>query len=259
MDVFNLNMQSEPSRIEVYKLFDQIAPRYDIFNKVSSLGLDVIWRCRVAGMVKYQKKLKVLDVATGTADLLLSLFSAGCDISSAVGLDMSAKMLGIADRKIRRRNLTGLVSLKQADAMNIPFNNDSFNLATCAFGIRNLADTAAGLKQMYRILKPAGKVLILEFSLPRNRILKKIYLLYLRHIVPLLGRIITGDSCPYRYLNKTVEAFPNGEDFCRFMQDAGFINVQAVPMTFGVVNLYQADKPTKSTLEAKLRCSYNNS
>jgi len=237
-----LNIRSEPSRLDIYKLFDRIAPRYDIFNAVSSFDLDFVWRRRLARLLKNRKDLKVLDIATGTGDLLLALFDAGCNISSAVGLDMSANMLAIADRKFRRRNLSAKIILKQADALSLPFPDTVFNAVTCAFGIRNLTDVAEGLIQMRRVLKPAGRLLILEFSLPRNRPLKTLYLFYLRNIVPLLGKIIAGQSIPFRYLNQTIEIFPAGPDFCTLLQNAGFVNVQPVPLTFGVVTLYLAEK-----------------
>jgi len=224
-------------------MFDRIAPRYDLLNSLLSFGQACVWRRRIAQLLKDKKNLSVLDVATGTAELLISLFSAGVDISSAVGLDLSARMLAIADRKLRRRRLDSVVSLRLADAMNLPFGQSSFDVATCAFGIRNVTDAAAGLKQMHRVLKPGGKIFILEFSIPKNRVIRILYLLYFRNIVPLLGRLISGDSFAYRYLNMTSESFASGEEFCSLLQTAGFINAAVIPMTFGIVSLYYADKP----------------
>jgi demethylmenaquinone methyltransferase / 2-methoxy-6-polyprenyl-1,4-benzoquinol methylase len=232
----------QPSRIDVYKLFDRIATRYDLFNRISSFGLDVSWRRRLAASLKGQKQLKVLDVATGTGELLLSMLDTGCDISSAVGIDTSAKMLALAIDKFSRRDLTHKVSLKQADVLSLDFPDGQFNAVTCAFGVRNFTDTALSLKQMYRVLKPAGRLLILEFSLPKNRILKILFLLYLRFYIPLLGKIITGDYAAYRYLNKTIETFPAGVDFCRLIESAGFTDTQEIPLTFGTVTLYSAFK-----------------
>lgn len=238
-------MESEPSRIDIYRMFDRIAPRYDLLNSLLSFGLASVWRRRIAELLRDKKGLNVLDVATGTADLLISLFSAGVDISSAVGLDLSANMLAIADRKLRRRRLDSVVSLRLADAMNLPFSQSSFDVATCAFGIRNVTDVATALKQMHRVLKPGGKIFILEFSIPKNRVIRTLYLLYFRNIVPLLGRLISGDNFAYRYLNRTSESFASGDEFCSLLQDAGFINAEAIPMTFGIVSLYYADKPAE--------------
>jgi demethylmenaquinone methyltransferase/2-methoxy-6-polyprenyl-1,4-benzoquinol methylase len=224
-------------------MFDRIAPRYDLLNSLLSFGLASVWRRRIAELLRDKKGLNVLDVATGTADLLASLFSAGVDISSAVGLDLSANMLAIADRKLRRRRLDSVVSLRLDDAMNLPFSQSAFDVATCAFGIRNVMDVATALKQMHRVLKPGGKIFILEFSIPKNRVIRTLYLLYFRNIVPLLGRLISGDSFAYRYLNMTSESFASGGEFCSLLQNAGFINAEAIPMTFGIVSLYYADKP----------------
>lgn len=235
---------AQPSRIDVYKLFDRIATRYDLFNRISSFGLDVSWRRKLATSLKGQKQLQVLDVATGTGDLLLSMFDTGCDISSAVGIDTSSQMLAIAAKKFACRDLTHKVSLKQADATNLAAFDGQFDVVTCAFGIRNFTDTAAGLKQMCRVLKPAGKLLILEFSLPKNIIVKMFYLFYLRCVIPVLGKIITGDFAAYLYLSKTIQTYPSGVDFCRLIQSAGFSDVQAVPLAFGTVILYSAFKRT---------------
>jgi len=229
---------SEPSRTDISKLFDRIAIRYDIFNRISSLGLDVIWRRKLASNLKGQKSLKILDLATGTGDIFLSLFNNECDLSYAVGIDTSAEMLAIAKEKLSAYP----VSLIQGDAVNPAFADNEFDIVTCAFGIRNFTDANISLKQMLRVLKPAGKILILEFSLPSNRIIKILYLFYLRYIIPILGKIIAGDFAAYRYLSRTIQTFPSGNDFCEQIRNAGFANVLAVPLTFGVVTLYSAVK-----------------
>jgi demethylmenaquinone methyltransferase / 2-methoxy-6-polyprenyl-1,4-benzoquinol methylase len=235
---------SQPSRIDIYKLFDRIAWRYDLFNRISSFGLDVSWRRRLAASLKDQKQLKVLDLATGTGDLLLSMFDTGCDFLSAVGIDTSSQMLALAKDKFYRRDLTHKVSLKQADVLSLDFPDGQFDAAICAFGVRNFTDTDAALKQMFRVLKPGGRLRILEFSLPKNAILKMLFLFYLRFVIPIIGKIITGNYAAYRYLNKTIETFPCGENFCRLVQSAGFSDVQGVPLTFGTVTLYFAFKRT---------------
>lgn len=248
---------SDSSRIGIDRMFDRIAPRYDLLNRILSFGTDVLWRRRLAGLLnsstafatKGRRNLKILDVATGTGDLLLSLFSAGVDISSSIGIDISAKMLAIAEKKIRFRNAAGGITLKQANACKVPFADNSFDVVTIAFGIRNVADAAAGLKEMHRVLKPDGKVLILEFSIPQNRLIRSFYLLYLRNIVPLVGRILSGDGYAYRYLGRTIEAFPSGDDFCAIVRTAGFVNVKPIPMTFGVATIYKGEKASVSEVD----------
>jgi len=234
---------SEPSRIDNHKIFNRIALRYDTFNTVSSWQLDKHWRKKLADKLKGQKNLQLLDIATGTAELLLTIFNADCEISSAVGIDTSAEMLQVADKKIARRNLTDKITLKQINAANLPFADNSFDVAVCTFGVRNFNNPSAGLEQMFRILKPAGRVLILEFSLPQNGLLKWGYLFYLRYAIPLIGRIITGDKNAYQYLSRTVETFVYGDDFCKMMTAAGFTNVRAEPLSFGITTLYSAQKP----------------
>jgi len=236
-------MQLQPARFDIWKMFDRIAPRYDLLNRILSLGLDDGWRSKVAKYLPQQKKLNVLDLATGTGDLLLELFSSSGNIVSAVGLDMSAKMLAIAEKKIAMQNLQNAVSLVRADAAEIPFTDGSFDAVTIAFGIRNVTDINIALRQICQVLKPGGRAIILEFSLPANMVMRKLFLLYLRTFVPAVGAIISGDYKAYRYLNKTVETFLNRKELCQAMLNAGFINVNVVSMTFGVACIYYGDKP----------------
>jgi len=229
-----------PSRHEVWKMFDRVARRYDFLNHFLSLNRDVTWRRKVAELLPGRKDQTVLDLATGTADQLLSLY--GSDrVESGVGLDLSEEMLIIGRRKIAARQLEGCLTLRNGDAGAIPFDDNTFDAVTISFGIRNVTDVCHTLREMHRVLKPGGRALILEFSLPENRILRSTYLFYLRHVLPGLGGIISGDGRAYRYLDRTVESFPCGEAFCRLMRDAGFANAQARPLTFGVATIYHGD------------------
>jgi demethylmenaquinone methyltransferase/2-methoxy-6-polyprenyl-1,4-benzoquinol methylase len=188
------------------------------------------------------KNLKVLDLATGTGDLLLALFAGSANIASAVGLDMSAKMLAIAEKKIARLNLSNSIDLVRADASEIPFADGSFDAVTVAFGIRNVPDINLALRQMYRVLKISGRVIILEFSLPENIMMRNLVLLYLRTFVPAVGAVIAANYKAYRYLDETVETFLSREELCQAIRNAGFTNVKVVPMTFGVTCIYYGDK-----------------
>ncbi|MCA9406535.1 MAG: ubiquinone/menaquinone biosynthesis methyltransferase, partial [Candidatus Omnitrophica bacterium] len=183
------------------------------------------------------------DAATGTADVLLSLIKDD-RVAKGQGIDMAARMLDIGRAKIQKRGLSHKITLTHADANKIPFENNHFDVATISFGIRNMEDPTAVLQELCRTLKPEGRALILEFSMPKNPILRAGHLFYLRTIVPLIGYIFSGHYKAYKYLNQTIEDFPYGDDFCRLMTTAGFHNVKANPLLWGVATIYQGDKPT---------------
>jgi demethylmenaquinone methyltransferase/2-methoxy-6-polyprenyl-1,4-benzoquinol methylase len=223
-------------------MFDRIAGRYDLLNHLLSVGLDRRWRKRVASLLPPGENLHVLDLACGTGDQLIALAASG-RVARGVGLDLAEQMLTIGREKISRHCLDQILSLQTGDAENLPFDQNGFDAVTIAFGIRNMTDVKRTLDEMLRVLKPQGRALILEFSLPQRRIVRGPYLFYLRHVLPRLGSIISGDSAAYRYLNETIETFPHGEAFCRIMRDTGFTGVTFIPLTMGIVSIYQGDKP----------------
>lgn len=225
----------------VCRMFDSIAPYYVLLNHILSFGWDFLWRRKLAKAVN-NKKLKVLDLATGTGDLLISLLRRNPNITEAVGLDISENMLAICRDRIAKHKLTERVSLVRSDAADSGLPDESFDVVTMGFGIRNTPDASKTLCEIHRLLRRGGKVLILEFSLPTNRIIRKCYLLYLRNFVPLLGRMLSGDKNAYSYLNTSVEKFYGMDDFSALMRKAGFVDVSAAPLTFGVVCIYRASK-----------------
>ncbi len=231
-----------PSRTEVWKMFDRIAPRYDLLNRLLSCGRDVAWRKRVSRYLPDRKDMSVLDLATGTADLLISLYNNSGWVKTGVGMDMAGEMLKFARRKIDAGDYRDALSVVQGDATDLPFDDGSFDAVTIAFGIRNLTDVPLGLRQMHRILNDGGRALILEFSLPENILMRKLYLLYFRYVLPAVGSVISGDSFAYRYLNKTVETFPYGAEFCAMMEQAGFEDVLAHRLTFGIACIYEGTR-----------------
>jgi demethylmenaquinone methyltransferase/2-methoxy-6-polyprenyl-1,4-benzoquinol methylase len=230
------------SSSSIGQMFDRITPAYDILNHLFSFGRDFSWRRRLADAVVKNEKLRVLDLATGTGDVLISLLNKNPNIVEAVGLDISENMLALCHRKITRRKLTDRVKLVRADVTANGLGDETFDVVTMSFGIRNTPDTFKTLTEIHRLLKEGGTALILEFSMPANRILRGCYLSYLRFFVPLLGRLLSGDNHAYRYLDTSIEKFHRAEDFCRLMQKAGFTNVSAIPLTFGVACLYQGNK-----------------
>lgn len=227
-------------------MFDRIAPRYDLLNRLLSFRQDVAWRRRMARQVQAKQGLVLLDIATGTADQIISLMRGNDGIASAVGVDMSEGMLGFGREKIRKLNWSDRVVLKTGDAMGIPEPDATFDVATMSFGIRNVLNVTEALREVHRVLKPGGRALILEFSTPGNRLFRPLYFFYLRHVLPVLGGILSGDRSAYRYLNRTIETFPSGREFCAIMEAAGFERVQAIPLTFGIASIYQGDRPAGS-------------
>jgi len=240
-------VENNPSRDRVWTMFDRIASRYDFLNHMLSLGQDVIWRKRVARHLKDYYPQRVLDLATGTADQIIFLCQKNKNITSAVGIDMAEKMLEIGKEKVKRKKLDHIIRLQKGDATRIPDQDESYDAVTISFGIRNVSNVLTTLQEMYRILKPGGRAIILEFSLPQNRIIRTGYLFYFRNILPRIGSVISSDPYAYNYLNKTVETFPYGEALCRMMEEAGFCDVAAKPLTFGISTIYQGDKPLSSS------------
>ena len=248
-------------------MFDRIAGRYDLANRLLSLRRDVAWRRRVARHLPAGEGLRVLDLATGTGDLLLALAASAsrvcvqkrggtpllpCRVGLSVGLDMSPKMLEIAREKMGRSGGTGSerslecrpqwFRLVRADVTAIPFADSSMDVATMGFGIRNVADVGRSIGEARRVLRPGGRLLVLEFSLPTNPLVRAVYRLYLRHVLPRLGGWLTGEGDAYRYLADTVEEFPDGAAFCEQMRNVGFSGVRAYPLTFGIATLYEGDR-----------------
>ncbi len=232
----------EISRNNVWLMFDRIAHRYDLLNRLLSFRQDVAWRNKMARYLPAGNALDVLDVATGTGDVLVSLYKKSGRIKNAIGIDMSEKMLEAGRQKINHLKLDPIITLQSGDATALEFADNRFDVVTISFGIRNVIDVDKALTGMSRVLKPGGRALILEFSLPGSKWLKSFYLYYFRNVLPKVGGLISGDSYAYNYLNKTVEEFPYGQAFADLMQKNGFQNVQFHPLTFGIATIYQGEK-----------------
>ena len=243
-----VNTESAPTLTSGYdtkslgRMFDRIADVYDSLNHILSFGQDFFWRRKLADCVDKESKLKVLDLATGTGDVLISLLRRNSNITEAVGLDISENMLALCRKKIKRYKFTDRVNLVHADATINPFADQTFDLITMSFGIRNTPDIFKTLKEIHRLLRPGGKALILEFSMPTNPILKTCYLLYLRRFLPFTGRLLSGDEHAYKYLKTSIMNFFR-TDFTSLMHNAGFLHIHSNPLTLGIARLYQGLKP----------------
>lgn len=229
-----------PSRHRIWQMFDRIAHRYDLLNRVLSLRRDVAWRKELGRHIPESAYLRVLDIATGTADIPLML-SADHSTDLIIGADRSFEMLKIGRVKVTDPPRADLY-LMPADGMFLPFSQNAFNVTTIAFGIRNMKNIDLALQEMYRVLSLNGKALILEFALPSNPVIRKAYLFYFRNLLPILGGMISGDIPAYRYLNQSVETFPYGNQFCQKMEQAGFVQVGFKALTFGICCLYWGEK-----------------
>ncbi len=234
--------ENEQSRKNIWSMFDQIAHRYDFLNHSLSLGQDIIWRSQVSKCISGKGFSTFLDIATGTGDQLIRIVNKVNTIQHAIGLDMSINMLNIGMKKIANQNIQNRTALIHGDALNLPIDSDSVELVTISFGIRNVIDVSEALKEMFRVMKTGGMVIILEFSIPKNRLFRIFYLFYLRNILPVIGSLISGNKKAYTYLNKTIETFPCGNEFCDIMKKSGFTNISAKPLTFGIATLYRAGK-----------------
>lgn len=232
---------ASPSRENAPRMFDRIAHRYDLLNHLLSINRDKFWRRRLTDFLGEADNFKLLDLATGTGDQLLAMFETG-KVAHGLGVDPSEGMLAIARQKIINLNLEDMLEVQTGRGENIPAKNESFDVVTISFGIRNVVDLDQSLVEIFRVLKPGGRVLILEFSLPSNRIFRAGYLFYFRHILPILGGLISGDNQAYQYLNQTVETFPYGEDFVARVRRAGFLRTEVCPLTFGLVSIYVGHK-----------------
>jgi len=224
----------------VRSLFDSIAYRYDLLNHLLSGGVDLYWRRRAIEQIRDINPGRILDVATGTADFAIA--SLRLHPREVIGIDIAEEMLRHGAKKIAGRGLDGLISLRPGDAENIDFPDESFDAAIVAFGVRNFEDLERGLASMHRVLKPLGKILVLEFSQPRSFPLKQIYFFYFRNILPMIGRLVSRHTEAYTYLPDTVMKFPQDEAFLAILEKVGFRDSRQERLTGGIASVYTAIK-----------------
>lgn len=225
---------------QVAKMFDQIAGTYDFLNHFLSLGIDITWRKRIRRLLAVHQPKEILDLATGTADLAIEL--SRLNPNRIIASDISENMLDKGREKIRRKKLDHLITLEYGDSEHIDYEAESFDAVTVAFGVRNFEDLEKGLAAIYRVLKPGGMVVILEFSQPRAFPLKQLYQFYFKNVLPFLGRLFSKNQSAYTYLPESVNAFPTGHDFLKNLENKGFKATQWTPLTFGISSIYTGQK-----------------
>ncbi len=228
-----------PSRIA--GMFDAIAPRYDLLNHLLSAGLDRRWRATAVAALGLPDGARVLDVCTGTGDLAIAAVQGGTNVS-VVGVDFAAEMLRLGREKVRAGGLARAIRLVRGDATRIPLADRTCDAATIGFGVRNVADPEAVLADIARALRPGGRLAILEFGQPRIPGIRTLYLWYFRYVLPLVGRAVSKHDSAYSYLPASVGNFPPPPEFARLIESCGFRDVRAVPLTFGIVYLYMAER-----------------
>ena len=220
----------------VQGIFNDIAPSYDRLNHFLSLNIDKKWRIKAIRCLQGNDKGKLLDVACGTGDFSIAASQAG--VSRIIGIDISEKMLEIGRKKVEAAGLAAKIDLRYGDSERMEFADETFDAVTVAFGVRNFEHLEIGLKEMYRVLKQEGKVVILEFSMPRYFPMRQLYRFYFRHILPLVGGWISGNKGAYVYLPESVSRFPQGNDFLQILSVCGFKRTFQKRLTFGVASLY---------------------
>lgn len=222
-------------------MFDTIAPKYDFLNHLLSMGVDKGWRRNVVRRVTKNSPSQLLDMATGTADLAIALSkkNPSCQIT---GGDLSPRMLEVGRAKVAQRELSERITLVECNALNLPFENDKFDVVTAAFGVRNFENLSRGLSEMYRVTRKGGKICILEFSRPKQGLISSLYLFYFRRILPAVGRMISKDDNAYSYLPASVLTFPCGEEFTAVLAEVGYRNCKSRMVTFGIATIYEGEK-----------------
>ena len=241
MNANDKDIQAERKR-RIQAMFQGIAKRYDLLNHLLSAGVDIYWRRRALSLVRCARPDRLLDLATGTADFALAALRLPLRI--VVGVDVATQMVRIGARKVARRGKRAQIVLMGGDAEHLPFPDAIFDVVTAAFGVRNFGDIATGLREAWRVLNAGGELVVLEFTEPTTPGFSQLYRLYFRRILPVVGGLISGDRKAYSYLPDSVTSVPQGTEFLRLMEAAGFTATRTTSLTLGICAVYQGIKPS---------------
>ena len=226
---------------KIQQMFGAIAPRYDFLNRLLSFGIDRRWRKKTVRLLKYREGSHILDVATGTGDVALEIARSTPASVKITGADFCQEMVDRGQTKVAASPYADRIDFKVAPCEDLPFASDTFDSITIAFGIRNVVDRKLGLAEMWRVLRPGGRMLILEFSTPRSKFFRQIYYFYFRRLLPVVGGLFSRYNA-YKYLPDSVLEFPSHEEFSRLIAEAGFRNIQMHELTFGIATIYVGEK-----------------
>ncbi len=225
---------------QIATMFDRIAPKYDFLNHTLSFGIDKLWRKKAIRLISSNSPETILDVATGTGDFAIAALKSGA--KKITGIDISKEMVAVGVEKVKELGLEDKIELMTGDSEAIQFPDKSFDAVTVAFGVRNFENLGRGLDELFRVLKQGGTLCVLEFSKPRNALVKFGYKFYSNNLMPWIGRMVSGDRSAYTYLPESVEGFPDGEKFITFMGQSGFVQIREYRLTFGIATIYIGKK-----------------
>lgn len=240
MNVLPYKDNDTSKKEQIAAMFNSISGKYDFLNHFLSLGIDILWRKRAVRLLKNHQPKLILDIATGTGDFAIEALSLNPE--KIIGVDISEGMLSIGREKLIKKNLTDKIELLSGDSEVLPFEDNFFDAVIVSFGVRNFENLEKGLSNMLRVLKPGGKVVILEFSKPKSFPFKQIYQFYFQWILPKIGKLISKNHAAYTYLPDSVEAFPDGDDFLNILNKTGFQKNQCTPLTLGISSIYSGSK-----------------
>jgi len=235
--MFRLSEKGE----KIQQMFGTIAPRYDLLNRMLSFGIDRRWRRKAVRLLKYREGARILDVATGTGDVALEIARTTPPSVKITGADFCKEMVDLGQAKTAQSPYADRIDFKVAPCEDLPFPNETFDSITIAFGIRNVVDRKLGLAEMWRVLRPGGRMIILEFSTPRSQLFRQIYYFYFRRLLPVIGGLFSKFDA-YKYLPDSVLEFPSHEEFAAMIAEAGFHSVHIRELTFGIASIYVGDK-----------------
>ncbi|AXE19406.1 bifunctional demethylmenaquinone methyltransferase/2-methoxy-6-polyprenyl-1,4-benzoquinol methylase UbiE [Runella rosea] len=240
MTVVPYKDKDSSKREQIAEMFDNVSPKYDFLNHLLSAGIDIYWRKRAIKLLKKENPQTILDIATGTGDFAIEALA--LKPKKIVGIDISEGMLSVGREKIKKLGMENVIDLRTGDSANLPLETNSFDAVIASFGVRNFENLLHGLTDMCRVMKPGGTCVILEFSKPKTFPFKQLYNFYFRYILPIVGRMVSKDSAAYTYLPESVQAFPDGNDFLKIYEQAGFKNTKCIPLTFGICSIYIGKK-----------------
>jgi demethylmenaquinone methyltransferase/2-methoxy-6-polyprenyl-1,4-benzoquinol methylase len=225
----------------IQRMFGNIAPRYDFLNRLLSFGIDRHWRTKAVRLLKFREGARILDVATGTGDVALEIAKSTPESVRITGADFCREMVELGEAKVAASPYAARIDFRVAPCEDLPFPDNTFDSITIAFGIRNVVDRKLGLAEMWRVLHPGGRLIILEFSTPRSLLFRQIYYFYFRRLLPVIGGMFSRYNA-YKYLPDSVLEFPSHEEFSRMIAEAGFKNIHIHELTFGIASIYAGEK-----------------